>query len=81
MYTTTSPWDPLQLISLALDKIRALCGEPYQPILLLEKNQYERIRRLRLIVYHHNLHLWYRVIYIGGIGWYRGIIESFISVA
>jgi hypothetical protein len=25
------------------------------------------IRRLRLIVYHHNLHLWYRVVYIGGI--------------
>jgi hypothetical protein len=52
-------------------------GRPYHLIPLLEKDQYERIRRLRLIVYHHNLHLWYRVIYIGGIGWYRGIIGSF----
>jgi hypothetical protein len=35
--------------------------------ILLEKNQYERIRQLRLIVYHQNLHLWYRVVYIGSI--------------
>jgi hypothetical protein len=32
-----------------------------------KKDQYERIRRLRLIVYHHNLHMWYRVICRGGI--------------
>jgi hypothetical protein len=31
-------------------------GGLYHPIPLLEKDQYERIRRLRLIVYHHNLH-------------------------
>jgi hypothetical protein len=24
------------------------------------------VRQLRLIVYHHNFHLWYMVIYIGG---------------
>jgi hypothetical protein len=45
-------------------------GGPYHPIPLLENYQY-RIRRLRLIVYHHNLHLWYKVVYIGiicGIG-------------
>jgi hypothetical protein len=47
---------------------------PYHHIPLLEKNQYETIRPLRLIVYHHNLHLWYKVVYIGGIKWYRGII-------
>jgi hypothetical protein len=40
---------------------------PYHPISLLENDQYERIWRLRLIVYHHNLHLWYMVVYIGGI--------------
>jgi hypothetical protein len=41
------------------------------PIPLLEKGQSERIWRLRLIVYHHNLHMWYMVVYIGvicGIG-------------
>jgi hypothetical protein len=43
-------------------------GGPYHPIPLLENNRYERICQLRLIVYHHNLHLWYRVVYIGGIG-------------
>jgi signal transduction histidine kinase len=49
----------------------------YDPIQLQEKDQYEIIRRFRLIVYHHNLHLWYMVVYIGGMG---GIIVSFISV-
>jgi hypothetical protein len=42
-------------------------GGSYHPIPLLENNQYGRIRWLRLIVYYHNLHLWYRVVYIGGI--------------
>jgi hypothetical protein len=33
-----------------------------------ENDQYERIRRLRLIVYHHNLHTWYMLVCIGGMG-------------
>jgi hypothetical protein len=37
-------------------------GGPYHPIPLLEKDQYERIWRLRLIVYHHDLNC--------GMGWY-----------
>jgi hypothetical protein len=37
-------------------------GGPYHPIPPLEKDQYERIRRLRLTVYHHNLQMWYRVV-------------------
>jgi hypothetical protein len=41
---------------------------PYHHVPLLEKDQYERIWRLRLILYHYNLHLWYMVIYIGVIG-------------
>jgi hypothetical protein len=40
---------------------------------MLEKGQYGRIRRLRLIVYHHNLN----VVYGGMYRWYRGIIDSF----
>jgi hypothetical protein len=36
------------------------------PIPLLEKDQYERIQQLRLIVYHHNLYMWYMVVCIGG---------------
>jgi hypothetical protein len=43
-------------------------GGPYHLIPLLEKDQYERIKRLRLIVYHHNLYMWYKVVCIGGIG-------------
>jgi hypothetical protein len=38
---------------------------------LLEKKQYERIQRLRLIVYHHNLRMCYRVVCIGGMGGLR----------
>jgi hypothetical protein len=54
------------------------------PLPPLEKDQYEMIRRLRLIVYHHNLHLWYRVVYryywkfyLGGI---NEIYDFFISI-
>jgi hypothetical protein len=43
-------------------------GRPYHPIPLLEKDQYERIQRLRLIIYHHYLHMWYRVVCIGDMG-------------
>jgi hypothetical protein len=42
-------------------------GGLYHPIPLLENDQYERIRWLRWIVYHYNLHMWYRVVYIDGI--------------
>jgi hypothetical protein len=66
-------------------------GGPYHPIPLLEKDQYEMIRRLRLIVYHHNLHMWYMVVCIGGmcgIGYYwkfyldgiSEIYDFFISI-
>jgi hypothetical protein len=50
-------------------------GEPYHPIPLLEKDQYERIQRLRLIVYHHNLHMLYRVVCIGGMGGIGVLLE------
>jgi hypothetical protein len=50
------------------------CG-PYHPISLWEKDQYERIQRLRLIVYHHNLHMWYRVVCIGGMGGIGVLLE------
>jgi hypothetical protein len=36
------------------------------PHITLKKDQYGRIRRSRLILYHHNLHLWYGVICMGG---------------
>jgi hypothetical protein len=36
------------------------------PIPMLEKDRYEN-RRLKLIVYQHNLHMWYMVVYISGI--------------
>jgi hypothetical protein len=66
-------------------------GGPYHPIPLLEKDQYEMIRRLRLIVYHHNLHMWYMVVCIDGmcgIGYYwkfyldgiSEIYDFFISI-
>jgi hypothetical protein len=65
-----------------LDELELLFGPfyggPYHLISLLENDQYERIRWLRLIVYHHNLHMWYRVVCIGGMD---GIIGSLISVA
>jgi hypothetical protein len=41
----------------------------------LEKDHYERIRRLRLIVYHHVLHMWYRVVCIGGMGGIGVLLE------
>jgi hypothetical protein len=50
-------------------------GGPYHPIPLLEKDQYKRIRQLRLIVYHHNLHMWYRVVCIGGMGCIKVLLE------
>jgi hypothetical protein len=50
-------------------------GGPYHPISLLKNDRYERIRRLRLIVYHHNLHMWYRVICIGGMGGIGVLLE------
>jgi hypothetical protein len=50
-------------------------GGPYHPIPLLEKEQYERIWRLRLIAYHHNLHLGYVVVYIGDIDGIRVLLE------
>jgi hypothetical protein len=48
-------------------KYSVLYGGPYHPIPLLKKDQYERIWWLILILSHHNLHMWYRVVYIGGI--------------
>jgi hypothetical protein len=51
-----------------LEESTLFYGGPYQTIPPLENDQYERIWRLRLIVYHNNLHLWYRVVYIGGMG-------------
>jgi hypothetical protein len=60
-----------------------LCGGPHHLIPLFQKDQ--RIRRLRLIVYHHNLHMWYSVVYtgIGDIGYYwksfLGGIKNMIS--
>jgi hypothetical protein len=35
---------------------------------------------MRLIVYHHNLNLWYRVVYICGISGIGVLLEVFISV-
>jgi hypothetical protein len=56
-------------------------GGPYHPIPLLENDQHEMIERLRLIVYHHNLHMWYRVVCIGGMGGIEVLLKVFISVA
>jgi hypothetical protein len=47
-------------------------GGPYHIMPLFKKDQYERILWLRLIVYHHYLHMWYR--------WYTGIIGSLFLV-
>jgi hypothetical protein len=63
-------------------------GGPYRPIPLLENDQYVRIRQLRLIVYHHNLHMWYMVVCIGGMsgtrevlsGWHKKYMIFFISI-
>jgi hypothetical protein len=41
----------------------------------VEKNQYGRIRRPRLIAYHHNLHMWYTVIYIDDIDGIRILLK------
>jgi hypothetical protein len=60
---------------MALIIIVLFYGGPYHPISLLEKDQYERIRRMRLIVYHHNLHMWCRVVYIGGMGGMGVLLE------
>jgi hypothetical protein len=48
-------------------KIYLFYNGSYQPNTLyhyFKRDPYERIRQLRLIVYHHNLHMWYRVVYI-----------------
>jgi hypothetical protein len=50
-------------------------GGPYHLISLLEKDQYERIQRLRLIVYHHNLHMWYTVVCICGMSGIGVLLE------
>jgi hypothetical protein len=42
---------------------------------LLENDPYERIQRLGLIVYHHNLHMWYAVVRIGGMGGIGVLLE------
>jgi hypothetical protein len=62
-------------LCMALIIIVLFYGGPYHPISLLEKDQYERIRRMRLIVYHHNLHMWCRVVYIGGMGGIGVLLE------
>jgi hypothetical protein len=54
-------------------------GGPYHPISLLKKDQYGKIGRSRLIAYHHNLHLWYEMIYIGGMGDTGVLSEVFLS--
>jgi hypothetical protein len=35
-----------------------ICGGPYHPIPLLEKDQYERIRQMKLIIYHTTTCTW-----------------------
>jgi hypothetical protein len=50
-------------------------GGSYHSVLLLEKDQYGSIQRLRLIVCHHNLHMWYRVVCIGGMGGIGVLLE------
>jgi hypothetical protein len=72
----------MQFLSLDLGILlfsRALLRLTVPPYTTIEKDQYERIRRLELIVFHNNLHMWYTVVYIEH-RWNRGIIESFISV-
>jgi hypothetical protein len=48
----------------------------YHPIPLFQNDQDGMIRRFRLIVYQHNLYLWYRVVYIC-IGHIRILLEVF----
>jgi hypothetical protein len=49
------------------------------PLPLLEKDQYRRIQWLRSIAYHHNLHMWYEVVCIGGVGDIEVLLEVFLS--
>jgi hypothetical protein len=50
-------------------------GVPYHHIPLLEKDQYGMIQRLRFIIYHYSLHLWYKLVYIGDICGIRVLLE------